>query len=58
MEAIKSLDIFGYEVRLNFNSKGSTYTTLFGALMSLLFYLIVILSILLAVSAEGSTFLS
>ena len=58
MEAIKSFDIFGYEIRLNFNKKGHTYTTLFGALMSLLFYLIAILSILMTLSSESPNFMS
>jgi len=32
---VKSRDMFGHRVTLNFNSKGNSHTTLFGGVMSI-----------------------
>jgi len=42
-------DIFGYPVNLNFDKKDSYYKTLFGGILSIIFFLIIIY-----LSIEGS----
>ena len=43
---MKSADIFGYKVELNFDKKGSTHQTCCGGLMSLVYFLLMLLVVL------------
>ena len=48
--SFKSIDIFGYDVKLNFNNNGSTYKTCCGAVLTILFYVITLFSFFIMLS--------
>jgi hypothetical protein len=48
--SFKSIDIFGYDVKLNFNQKGNTYKTCVGAVLSVCFYIVVLLAFFVMVT--------
>ena len=52
----KSIDIFGYEVNLNFNQNGSTYKTCFGAVLTILFYVITMFAFIIMITQDSHKF--
>jgi hypothetical protein len=52
----KNIDIFGYDVRLNFNQQGSTYKTCCGAVLTLIFYILTLYCFMIMLQSNDHKF--
>ena len=45
LKRIREIDRFGFPIQLNFDEKGSSHNTIYGGILTLIFYLITIIYI-------------